>query len=182
MCSNLKEFIELHPGIDDPPSRDRRAMTVYFTAAEHENINRALADSRMWHVYKGKQSQLVRHALANYLPGLVSLLDENYRPMAELMRADIERAGLGQTIEQINEYFSTRGRELLMLMDIGEVDRAFEHYEHVLEFVHAREGVWAGLLVKMLGEHPEMMSWRDSVRRMGVAQEQRLRLAEEAYA
>lgn len=179
MCDNLSEWIDTHPTIAEPPPRTRRPITVYLSPEEHEDLARVSSDPRLWHIYKGKQYQVLRHALNAYLPGLMLLLEEGYRPMAEMMRADLERAGLGQTLEQINEYYSTRGRELLMLTDAGELDRAFQHYEHVLDFVKARDGVWRGLLIKLLYEHPEMSAWRTAIKRLGHEHEERLRMAEE---
>ena len=179
MCESLAEWIEEHPALAVPPPRERRQLSVYLTPDEHENLQRVFNDARLSSLWGNKYYQVVRHALHFYLPALMDLLDDGYKPISELMRADIERAGLGQTLDQINDYFATRGRELMMLIDIGEVDKAFEHYEHVIDFVHARQGIWAQLLARLLREHPDIASFRESVKRVGVLEEQRLRSIEE---
>lgn len=180
MCEVLETWMDTHPAVAPRPRNERVAQTVYLSLNEAENLSRVLTDHRLFSIHGGKATELFRHALAYYLPQVLDLMDEGFRPFAELMRADIERTGIGQTIEQINDYYDTRGRELRMLLDIGETERAFTHYEKVLEFVKGRrEGVWAGLLMRLLREHPEMAAFRDAVRRMSPVEENRLRVMEE---
>ncbi len=179
MCSSLTEWIDTHPAVPKRPRGERRHYSIYLSDAEGEAASRVLADSRLWSIHDGQMSELVRHALGSYLPGLMDIMEDGYRPIAELMRADIEKAGLGQTIEQIHSYLDTRGQELIMLLDLGELNKAFEHYEHVMEFVRAHEGVWATLLLKLLYEHGEITTFRDRARRIGAVEEARLRMIEE---
>lgn len=171
--------MDAHPAVPSKPRGESHHMSIYLGRDEAELVSKLLIDHRLYGVHGGKVSDLFRHMLYYYAPPLMDLLDDGYRPLAELMRADIERSGMGQTIGQIKDYFDTKGMELRMLLDVGELDKAFEHYERVVVFVRNRDGVWAALLGRMLFEHPEMATFRDSVRRMGPVEEARLRAIEE---
>lgn len=182
MTESFEAWLDAHPGIPPKPRGESHHISVYVGRDEAEALSKLLIDHRLYSIHGGKISELVRHALSYYVPPLLMLLDEGYRPLAELMRADIERSGIGQTVAQIKDYYDTKGLELRMLLDVGEVDKAFEHYEAVVSFVRARSGVWASLLMRMLREHPELASFRDAVRRMGPVEEARLRIIEEGEA
>ena len=179
MCQTLEAWLDEHPGIPAKPRGESHHISLYVSREEAEAMSKLLIDHRLFGIHGGKISDLVRHGLSFYVPELLTLMDEGYRPLAELMRADIERSGIGQTVGQIKDYYDTKGLELRMLLDVGEVDKALEHYEAVVGFVKARDGVWAALLMRMLREHPELAAFRDAVRRMGAVEEARLRHIEE---
>lgn len=179
MCQSLEEWIDQHPTVPARNPGDRQQFSLYLSKEEAQRLSELAQDHRLRGIHGGKAYEVVRHALYYYIPQLLDLLDEGYRPIAELMRADIEKTGIGQTIDQINDYYETRGRELNMLLAIGETDKALEHYEHVVQFAKRRTGVWAGLLMRLLREHSEMVQFRSTVRTMGVVEDMKLRSIEE---
>lgn len=179
MCTTLAEWIESNPAAPTRPKGERQQVSVYMSYEEWEALSKLTLDHRLRSIHGGRMSELIRHALYRYVPQLLDMLDDDYRPVSELMRADIERAGLGQTLTDINDYFESRGNELRMLLEIGETEKAFQHYEHVLNFVNQRDGVWAPLMRRLLREHPEIMVFRETVRKLGAADEARLRIMEQ---
>lgn len=179
MCDTLEAWLETHPTVPARNPGDRQQFSLYLTKDEAQRLSELAQDHRLRGIHGGKAYEVVRHALYYYIPQLLDLLDEGYRPIAELMRADIEKTGMGQTIDQVNDYYETRGRELNMLLAINEPEKALEHYEHVIAFTKRRHGVWAGLMMRLLREHSEMVQFRESVRRLGVVEEAHLRSIEE---
>ena len=176
---NLRDWIESHPAIPQKPRGESHHISLYISRDEAEALSRVLQDHRLFGIHNGSRQDLIRHALYFYLVPLLELLDEGYRPLSEQLRAEITNTGIGKSIDEIRTYYGTQARELQLLLDVGEFDKMFEHYERVIQFVRSRDGVWAGLLMRMLREHGEMASWREAVRRMGAVEEQRMRLIEE---
>lgn len=179
MCETLEAWLEAHPAVPARQHGDRQQFSAYLSKDEARLLSEVAQDHRLRAIHGGKAYEVVRHALYHYLPNLLEVMDNGYRPIAELLRADIEKAGIGQSIDQINDYFETRGRELRMLVEIGEIDKALEHYEHVVRFCTGRRGVWASLLLRLLREHSEIMAFREMIRRADVTAEAHMRSIDE---
>lgn len=179
MVESLRDWIDQHPAIPQKPRGESHHISLYISRDEAEALSRVLQDHRLFGIHQGSRQDLIRHALYYYVVPLLELMDEGYRPLSEQLRAEITNTGIGRTVDEIRAYYTTQARELQLLLDVGELDKMFEHYERVVGFVRSRDGVWAGLLMRMLREHGEMGSWRENVRRVGAVDEQRMRLIED---
>mgnify|MGYP001606882428 CR=1 FL=1 len=182
MCDSLKAWIDAHPATPPIARGQRRQLTVSVSDMEREAISWLAYHPNMSEVTHGELSELIRHALAYYIPAVSALMIEGYRPLITQLRADIDATGLSMTVEQIAAYFDVRGKELNMLLTLGKVTEAFDHYAAVLEFVHSRSPTWIGLLLRLIEDHAQITEFRERMRALGVEEEIRLRTLEDSYA